>query len=354
MYKILYLHKTNKKFNSEIMTCQIFRISRILIFITLAYCLTSCINGKGYSNGNDNGKLADRDTLSIKSDTSFIKSHLTTITKTDGYRNYQNIPLLNEVADYIHEIFSHYADTTYFQPYEVNGEIYKNVICRFGSTIDEPIVVVGAHYDVCGDQEGADDNASGVAALLELARMLHNAELSRPIELVAYTLEEPPFFGTPNMGSNIHAQSLKQENIPVHGMVAIEMIGYFSDKSGSQDYPVKAMKLAYGKKGDFILLVKRSGYGDFVKQFSSQFSNAETVETRNIKAPAKLQGVDFSDHRNYWNTGYDAMMVTNSAFYRNKNYHQTTDKMETLDIERMSGVIDAIYYALLNMDNKKK
>lgn len=290
--------------------------------------------------------------VTAQTDTIVVKKHLTMITKTEGFRNYENIPLLNKTAAYIHSCFKKYADEVYYQPYDVEGKIYKNVVCRFGTSIDKPVAVIGAHYDVCGDQEGADDNASGVVALLELARMLHGKTLARPVELVAYTLEEPPYFRTPHMGSNIHALSLKEANTPVYGMVAIEMIGYFDDGKNSQDYPFKVMKLAYGTRGNFILQVKRSGHGEFVKNFSSQFDNADVdINRRSIKTPAMIEGMDFSDHMNYWNAGYDAMMITNSAFYRNKNYHETTDKMETLDIKRMSKVIDAIFYAVVNLDN---
>lgn len=281
-------------------------------------------------------------------DSALIVKHLTKITKTNGFRNYQNIPLLNETADYILSVFQQYADTAYFQPYEVEGQIYKNVVCRFGAST-KPLIVVGAHYDVCGEQEGADDNASGVVGILELARLLHNQTLNYPVELVAYSLEEPPFFRTPYMGSYIHAKSLKDNNVPVYGMLAVEMIGYFSDESKSQDYPVKVMKVAYGTKGNYILLAKKTGSGAFVKQFSKEFENAETIETSNIKAPSKIQGIDFSDHLNYWHFDYDALMITNTAFFRNKNYHQTTDTMETLDIPRMAKVINGIYAALLNI-----
>lgn len=286
-----------------------------------------------------------------QSDTTLIKNHLTTITKTDEYRNYKNIKALNQIAEYIFNTFQQYADTTYYQTYEVKGNTYKNVICRFGTKIDKPTMIIGAHYDVCGNQEGADDNASGVVALLEIVRMLKNKSLTRPLELVAYTLEEPPFFRTPHMGSYVHAKSLIDSKTKVYGMAAIEMIGYFSDEKGSQNYPIKVMKVAYGTRGDFILLVKKKGYGDFVKNFSKEFINAETIETSNLKAPFDIEGIDFSDHLNYWEFGFDAMMVTNSAFFRNKNYHQKTDKMETLDIKRMANVIDAIYHAILNIDS---
>lgn len=291
-------------------------------------------------------------TAGAQSDYNLIEKHLTAITKTDGYRNYKNLPALNQVAEYIYNVFGQYADTVYYQKYEVEGTEYKNVICRFGTKIDKPVMVVGAHYDVCGNQEGADDNASGVVGVLELARLLHGKNVSRPIELVAYTLEEPPFFRTPQMGSCVHATSLQESKTPVYGMAAIEMIGYFDDEDNSQDYPIKPLKVIYGSKANYILLVKRSGYGDFVKNFSSWFGNAKTIKTKSIKAPSKLQGIDFSDHLNYWKLGYDAIMVTNTAFYRNKNYHQTTDTMATLNIGRMAGVINAIYYAVLNIDKQ--
>jgi len=149
-------------------------------------------------------------------DSSLIIKHLTAITKTNGYRNYENIPLLNKTADYIFSVFRQYADTTYFQSYQVEGKTYKNVICRYGSKSKKPLIIVGAHYDVCGDQEGADDNASGIVGLLEIARLLSDKKLEYPVEIVAYTLEEPPFFGTEQMGSYIHAKSLFDKKVPVH------------------------------------------------------------------------------------------------------------------------------------------
>ncbi len=296
--------------------------------------------------------VSQKDVISFNSysDTNIIINHLTNITQTNGFRNYSNIPLLNQTADYVLSVFKQYADTAYFQEYEVEGKIYRNVIGQFGTHIHKPLIITGAHYDVYGNQEGADDNASGTVALLELARMLYNQKLNYPIELVAYTLEEPPYFRTAYMGSYIHAQSLKASKTKVYGMTAIEMIGYFNDESNSQEYPVKTMKAIYGSKGDYILLVKKLGHKKFVKNFSKQFTIANTIKTSNLKSPKKISGIDFSDHLNYWNAGYDALMVTNTAFYRNKNYHKSTDTMETLDIDRMSKVIDAIYYSLTHIN----
>ncbi|WP_199118633.1 M28 family peptidase [Pedobacter sp. ASV28] len=132
-------------------------------------------------------------------DTTSIKNHLEKITKTGQYRNHQNIDQLNKVANYIKQDFLNYSDSVSFQEYTVDGKIYKNVICSFG-TENQQRIIVGAHYDVCGNQEGADDNASGVVALLELARQLQTQKLSKRIDLVTYTLEEPPYFRTEYYG----------------------------------------------------------------------------------------------------------------------------------------------------------
>jgi hypothetical protein len=306
-----------------------------------------CIGLIGVSLIDRSEKYGNKETP--QSDSLLIVKHLTAITKTDGYRNYQNIPLLNRTADYIYAIFQQYADTVYFQPYQADGKVYKNVVCRFNADTEKPLIVAGAHYDVCGNQEGADDNASGVVGLLELARMLSNCKTNYPIELVAYSLEEPPYFRTEYMGSFIHAKSLYEAETPVYGMIALEMIGYFDDKKHSQSYPVKVMKVAYGTTGNYILLVRRSDSDKFVKKFSNEFKEAATIENHNLKAPSKIQGIDFSDHLNYWKFGFDALMVTNTAFYRNYNYHQVGDTMETLDIPQMMKVIDAVFQTLITM-----
>ncbi len=313
----------------------------IVIFLYISIIVVSAC-------GQQNKSKVENWENGLLTDSFLVVEHLKAITKTEGYRNYRNIKLLDKTADYIFNVFKQYADTVYFQPYTVNGNIYKNVVCRFGKQ-NKPVVIVGAHYDVCGEQEGADDNASGVVGLLELARLLKGKILQYPVEIVAYSLEEPPFFRTEYMGSHIHAKSLKDLNIPVYGMVVLEMIGYFNDREKSQFYPVKALKVAYGTEGDYILLAKRSGYGKFVKTFSKRFNEVQLVETRNIKAPSKMQGMDFSDHLNYWKYDYDALMITNTAFYRNHNYHQKTDTMESLDISRMAKVIDSVYGALINL-----
>jgi len=283
------------------------------------------------------------------SDTTRIKNDLTIITKTEKSRNYKNIETLNSVAQYIFNELSKSCDTVYFQTFLVNGIEYKNVIGSIGRNRKEKIVI-GAHYDVAGEQEGADDNASGVVGVLELARLLAKESLKYQIEFVAFTLEEPPFFGGNKMGSYIHAKSIFDKGENIKGMICLEMIGYFNDKPKSQDYPVGFLKLFYGNKGDYITVVQKFGNGGFGRQVKRLMKNQGLINTKSFKGPASLQGVDFSDHRNYWKFNYSAVMITNTAFYRNKNYHENTDKMETLDINRMGLVIDELYMTVKQIE----
>lgn len=281
-----------------------------------------------------------------QTDTAKLRNHVTEILDTKDFRHFMNTPALNNVADYIFNEFNRSADSVYFQPFEVNGQKYRNVIAVFNGTTDETIVI-GAHYDVCGMQKGADDNASGVAGMLEIARQIQGKAHQYRIELVAYTLEEPPFFRTEHMGSYVHAKSLADANRPVYGMISLEMIGYFSDAKRSQDYPIGLLKLIYGNTGNFITLVNKFGKGKFAGSFTRHFKRTANIRTKRFTGPALLPGVDFSDHMNYWTFGYSALMITDTAFYRNKNYHMASDTIDTLDFKRMAVVIDDIIRVLL-------
>lgn len=278
-------------------------------------------------------------------DTSIIKSHLIAITKTEKFRTYNNIDQLNKTAEFIKSVFIQYADSVFTQEYDVNGKIYKNVICSFG-TENKKRIIVGAHYDVCNEQEGADDNASGVVGLLELSRLLKGQKLKHRIDLVAYSLEEPPYFRTEYMGSYIHAKSLADNKEDVYGMISIEMIGYFKDEKKSQSYPIGILSLFYGNKGNYITLVKKFGAGAFARKFCRKYKSTHAIRTKKFTGPTALQGVDFSDHLNYWKFGISALMITDTSFYRNKNYHESSDTMETLDLNRMANVIDGVFSTL--------
>ena len=272
-----------------------------------------------------------------------------TLSEITPARNYRNPESLNKTAHYIKNAFEEYGYSTRKQSYKVEGNEYKNIIVTAGPK-DAPTLVVGAHYDVCGDQPGADDNASGIAGLLEIARLIqeYKPELKYRIEMVAYTLEEPPFFRSKLMGSYIHAKSLYDSNRQVIGMIGLEMIGYFTDEENSQDYPTSLMKLFYPSKGNFIALVGRFADGALINMIRGHMEKS-AVKVSTLKAPSFIAGIDFSDHLNYWDFGYSAVMVTDTAFYRNPNYHQANDTVEKLDFDKMKEVVKGLYLAIENL-----
>lgn len=284
----------------------------------------------------------------IEASEAALRKHVDKLTEGPGYRNHADTVALNRAAEYIYKQFTSMTKETYTQSFMVKGIKYYNVFATFGP-VNAPRIVIGAHYDVCGEQMGADDNASGVAGLLELARMFSETDISKwevRVDLVAYSLEEPPYFGTPDMGSSVHATSLFNNNTPVVGMVGLEMIGYFDDRKNSQEYPLGIMKLFYGSKGDYITVIRKMHNGKFARMFSRKFKHTGGVKAKVFKGPKWMKSLTLSDHRNYWRYKWPALMITDGAFYRNKNYHTPDDKPETLDYLRMSTVINKVYQAV--------
>jgi hypothetical protein len=149
------------------------------------------------------------------------------------------------------------------------------------------------------------------------------------------------------MGSAVHARSLREQGASVRAMISLEMIGYFSDREGSQRLPSPLLKAVYPTRGDFITVVGKMDQGPLVRTVKRAMRGASTLPVYSINAPRAIPGVDFSDHANYWDAGYDAVMVTDTAFYRNPNYHAHTDTAETLDYVRMAAVVWGVYEAVL-------
>ncbi len=225
-----------------------------------------------------------------------------------------------------------------------------NLIVEIGAAEpDAPILIVGAHYDTAGASPGADDNASGVAALLELARALkpYDGRSAVQLILVFYANEEPPYFKTSAMGSLIHARSL-QDPERVMGMIALESMGYFSDEPNSQKYPFP-LSIRYPSTGDFIAFVGTTSARDFLREVIGEFREHARIPSIGGTAPSIIQGVDFSDHWGYDLVGVPAFMVTDTAPFRNPNYHRASDTPETLDYRRLALVVEALEAMLIAM-----
>ena len=296
-----------------------------------------------------------------------LLKHLRFLCEIQPARNYRNIASLNKIAQYIFSFFEEQNLPTKSQDFQVKlpenvniptkeitlveSYTYKNIIAEYQPQ-KESKLIVGAHYDVDGEQPGADDNASAVAILLELAKQIAQTKpsLDYGIEFVAYSLEESPFFYTPYMGSAVHAKSLKQNNTKVKAMICLEMLGYFSDEENSQRFPVPELALLFPSKGNFVVVVGRKEEEFLTKEVEKYMMQGGGVGIYSLNAPIEyLQDITRSDHYNYWKEGYPALMLTDTSFLRNPNYHQKTDTIDTLNLEKMSELTKQIYWAIVNL-----
>jgi hypothetical protein len=290
----------------------------------------------------------------LHADPEILKEDVRTLAESFGPRYHDKPENLARCREYIARRLSEHGAEVEEQAYRVRGTEFKNVRAFFGPK-DAPRIVVGAHYDACyeGDNNlntGADDNASGVAGLLELARLLkQQAPANASVELVAYCTEEPPFFGSTDMGSYRHAELLKQENANVKGVLVLEMIGYFSDEPDSQGYPFPLLKLLYPSKGNYVALVGGGGDRKLMATSKKAMKGSAPLPVYSSCIPRNFDSVHLSDHRNYWPFGYPAIMVTDTSFYRNPNYHLATDTWQSLDYRRMAHVVTQTHQAVLKL-----
>jgi Zn-dependent M28 family amino/carboxypeptidase len=275
------------------------------------------------------------------------------LTSISPARNYQHIASLEKACNYIQTEFLKLGATSELQTWQANGHEYKNVIASFHQHKKKRLIV-GAHYDACGDQPGADDNASAVAGLLETARLVFASDppIDYRIDFVAYSLEEPPFFGTHSMGSYVHAKSLYENNCDVIGMICYEMIGYFSDLPESQPFPSPELAKLYPHVADFIMVVGIERCAGFNKKVYRLMAEDAGIDVQMISFPtgdalAGLAGL--SDQRNYWQFGYDALMINDTSFVRNPNYHTKKDTIDTLDFDKLTEVVNCAYKAVTNI-----
>ena len=280
-----------------------------------------------------------------------LYKHVEFLTGIRPFRNYQNLESLEKVCNYISDEFVSCGYVPVEQKWEAAGNEYKNIITSWQPGKSRRLII-GAHYDVAGDQPGADDNASAVAGLLETARLIseNQPELDYGIDFVAYNLEEPPFYTTKEMGSYIHAKSLHDGQVDVIGMICYEMIGYFSDEPGSQQFPSDEVAARYSDVGDFIVVVGIEKHSEFNGVIHGLMSRQEDIKVERIDFPDVGGLAGMSDHRNYWEFGYDALMINDTSFMRNPNYHLESDTIDTLDFEKMTGVVSSCYHAITNLE----
>ena len=271
--------------------------------------------------------------------------------------------MLSAAADYLRTRLRETGAKVSDQVVETDGKQYHNLIAHFGPD-HGPLLVIGAHYDSNGEPlksdkysggfddythtPGADDNASGVAGLLALSRLLAQQPPPVPLELVAFTLEEPPHFDTEAMGSAQHARALRAAGRAVALMISLEMIGYFSDAPHSQSYPMPGAGLLYPERGDYIGIVARLRDWKLSRRIKAIMRGATDLPVYSMNLPAQIPGIDYSDHASYWREGYPAVMITDMGFYRDDQYHRPGDTANRLDYQRMAKVVQDVYEVILH------
>ena len=285
----------------------------------------------------------------MKANRNNLYQHVEFLTQLRPFRNYLNLDSLEKVCDYLKAEFEKYGLVPSEQKFIVRGHEYKNILATYNDdqTQSQRRLIVGAHYDVCGDQPGADDNASAIAGLLEIARMVAEAQpkVDYRIDFVAYCLEEPPFFATPEMGSYIHAESVANFKDDIIGLINFEMIGYFHE--GQQDYPIPGLEAIYPSQANFVVVVGLQEYHDFNQRVYDLMKEGAGIDVQLIDDPQIENLAGLSDQRSYWEFGIPALMVNDTSYIRNHNYHQMSDDIDTLCFDSMREVVTATYKAVV-------
>lgn len=263
-----------------------------------------------------------------------------------GERNLFRLPALRRAADFVAGEWKAQGYRVAPHIYDVGGLPTANLeIALRGRVRPHEIVLVGAHYDSVLGSPGADDNASGVAALLEMSRLLVDAKPARTVRLVAFVNEEPPFFATPRMGSEVYARAARARGDDIRLMVSLETIGYYSEAPGSQHYP-PPLGLLYPDRGNFLAMVSNLKSRRALHRMVGAFRAHSDFPVEWLTAPSLLPGVGWSDQRSFWRRGYPALMVTDTAFYRYPHYHSPQDTAEQLDYEALARVTHGLAWAI--------
>jgi Zn-dependent M28 family amino/carboxypeptidase len=259
-----------------------------------------------------------------------------------GPRNASHPEAAEKARKFIERRLSRHGHAVELEEVETDGQVLHNVVAEHaGTSRAHEIVVIGAHYDTAGANPGANDNASGVAALLELSERLSKRSFPRTIRFVAFTNEEPPQFQTEKMGSLVNARAARERGDHIAGMISLETLGYYDDAAGSQQYPPGVGAL-YPDRGDFVAFVGNVGSMDFVRRCVGTFRAHARFPSEGIAAPDAIPGIGWSDHWSFYGEGYPALMVTDTAPFRYPHYHLDSDRIEHLDFDRMALVVDGL------------
>lgn len=281
-----------------------------------------------------------------------LRHHVDALARDIGERHVWRPQALAAAAHYVEQALARSGYGVSRQEYEAAGVHCANleVECH-GPQRPGEILVLGAHYDTVVGSPGADDNASGVAALIEIARMLGERELGARIRCVAFVNEEWPFFGRAAMGSLIYARAARARGEHIKLMASLEMLGYYSSAPRSQRYP-PLLRFFYPDRGDYVALVSNLRSRRALARFHEAFRSECDFPSERLASPAIVPGISLSDQLSFWRCGYPGIMITDTAFYRYPHYHRATDTPDKLDFASLARVTVGIAGTILRLSRE--
>jgi Zn-dependent M28 family amino/carboxypeptidase len=281
-----------------------------------------------------------------------LLAEVTHLSVNIGERGLLRPQSLQVTTDYLSSCLRGEGYTVVEHPYSVQGRAVKNIEATLAGT-DSSLgqVILGAHYDSVAGTVGANDNGTGVAAVLEIARLMRQMRPKRTVRFVLFVSEEPPYFQTSSMGSRVYAHQLRQDGVPVSAMLSLETIGFYSDEPGSQDYP-PVLSLFYPSKGNFIAFVGNTDSRGLVRESVHDFRESTRFPSEGIAAPGNWLGIGWSDQWSFWQEGYPGIMVTDTALFRYHDYHTPSDTVDKVNFDKAARVVEGVGKLVEELANK--
>jgi hypothetical protein len=277
-----------------------------------------------------------------------LREHVDILAGQIGERNLAHYEKLEAAAAYIRKKLEEQDYKVSEDDYTIQGKTCRNLYVTLDATQGKGFVVVGAHYDSVAGSPGANDNGSGVATLLELARIMKSQATAKSIIFAFFPNEEPPYFQTDNMGSVQFARGLKRDYLDISAMISVETIGYYSDRSGSQKYP-SGISSFYPNTGNFIGFVSDLHSRPLLRTALAEFRSSTHFPSEGATLPAWVEGVGYSDHWSFWQIGVPAIMVTDTAPFRYPYYHTANDTPDKLDYDKMARVVVGLKHVVTKL-----
>lgn len=310
----------------------------VLLLLTLALLYATSMPGRSFS-GELPASTPELRELGMR-----LREHVARLAGTIGSRSLDRVETLDAAREYLTarlEPLETPARPVQLEDVGVEGGHARNVILEVAGKNQGRIVVVGAHYDSIASGPGANDNGSGVAVTLELAARFAKTPAASNVRFVFFVNEEPPYFQNPGMGSKVNADNARQRGDPIAAMLSLETLGYYSNAADSQHYPFP-IGLFYPSRGNFLGFVGDLGARSLVRGAIGSFRAAESFPSEGAALPATVPGVDWSDHWSFRRVGYPAIMLTDTALYRDPNYHRASDRPDQLNYDCLARVTRGI------------